>query len=109
MTGCNGSCCSSFPMVGAYGAMTQRQLVNARDLNTYNDMSLEYDKYVDMLIVIGFHPGGGDLFTCRCHDPVTKRCTEYAGRPRLCSTYPYRDVCKHCWLTIEQLKGHILA
>ena len=33
----------------------------------------------------------------------------YAGRPLLCSTYPYGDVCRHCWLTLDQMNNRLLA
>lgn len=111
VNGCNGRCCESFPMVGGPGAMTHRQIVEARDKHAHlpGDLAIEYDKYVDMLIVIGPRPEGGDLFTCRYHDPVTKRCNEYAGRPALCSAYPYRAACVHCWLSLIQLNGREIS
>ncbi len=103
MTGCNGECCVAFPM----NDITHAQIVELRDKHPEY---LEYDKYVDMLIVIGDNPfQRGQMFTCRHHDPITKRCNEYAGRPLLCSQYPYGDVCKHCWLTHVQLNGRELA
>ncbi len=98
-------------MVGTR-SLTLKDIVETRDATACGpgEQALEYDKYVDMLIVIGAHPSGtGELFTCRYHDPATKRCTEYAGRPLLCSGYPYSRPCTHCWLTHIQLNGRELC
>lgn len=104
MTGCNGRCCESFPMVNGTGRMTLHAIKRMQEIPGASD----YDKYVDMLLVVNPNDGG-DLFTCRYHDPVTKRCTDYAGRPVLCSSYPYSRACSHCWLTHIQLNGRELG
>lgn len=35
----------------------------------------------------------GHHFTCRHWDEETRRCKEYAKRPRMCREYPYGDDC----------------
>lgn len=85
--------------------LTHAEIVGMRDKSPGY---LEFDKYVDMLIVIGPYEHGGELFTCRHWDPVTKMCNGYVGRPELCSDYPYREACRHCWLTHTQLNGREL-
>lgn len=72
MTGCNGRCCESFPMVNGTGRMT---LYAIKRIQETLPGSTEYDKYVDMLLVVNPNDGG-NLFTCRYYDPVTKRRTE---------------------------------
>ena len=65
MTGCNGRCCVAFPM----NDLKHADIVAWRD--KHPDY-LEYDKYVDMLIVIDSCPSGADVFTCR-HQQVKRK------------------------------------
>ena len=36
------------------------------------------------------------LYTCRFWDERTRGCVQYANRPEMCSSYPYRRKCLHC-------------
>lgn len=79
----------------------------------------EITKVHDMLLWLGtslVDPATGEAlstpehnYTCRHHDAETGDCRNYANRPVMCSSYPYKRVCKYVGCTHECSLEHLRA
>jgi len=101
--GCNGGCCVEFPIGSDTYAEFLERARQPRNLTS------ELPQIAAMIIHIRDSPRGSAIYNCRNFDPATRLCTAYEKRPPMCSTYPYEEVCKYCWLRLSQINGLELA
>jgi Fe-S-cluster containining protein len=97
---CKGYCCRRFFLPFDYE--TLKGMANGTIPNTYNKD--EIDRVASMVVYLGKSTKDTNMkecgleqnwYTCIYLDKKTGQCTDYAGRPKLCSDYPYGGECQY--------------
>lgn len=102
VSSCTGACCAVFPIPALpHGEFSPPRLSRIRDGSTLGAMLLPVgpDEAAQLAVDSGQRaawPDGLPMYACRWWDSATRRCSNYALRPEMCSKYPYDSACVHC-------------
>lgn len=98
---CSGACCAVFYIPHTMGDLQRKAAKGELQDGAYiADMAipLTVEEARARAAKFGGNPrilkrNAGHHFTCRHWDEKTKLCTAYDARPKMCSEYPYGEVC----------------
>ena len=94
---CSGRCCEYFTM-----GLSPSEIKRRAEKNPNSDFA----KYQDMLIPLYYEKNcgstGSHFYTCKYYNKETRRCTNYANRPNMCSAYPNGMKCGHSKICQEK-------
>lgn len=90
---CPGYCCSDLKIRFGDGYLSLEKLkeLAADPVETVAQFYLHR-----MLVPVATDVDGIDHFDCNFFDPETRRCTNYAERPRMCRNFPSERACSIC-------------